>query len=297
MRDAFGEALVALGREDPNLVVLNADLATSTRTDLFQQHFPRRHLNLGIAEQNMLGVAAGLSIGGKTPVVSGFAPFTVGRAWEFLRLIAHDHLNVKVCPLGGVLGGYDGATHQFFEDFALTRCLPGVTVLAPADEDDLRAALAEAVATPGPYYIRVARQSLGEFPAAERAGDLWVANPDRPHAIVATGVLSAWIASALAQDPWAAANVTVYHCRRLKPFPAAAMQEALARHPRCWTAEEHSVVGGLGDAVLDATGGYCQVHKIGVADRFGTSGAPQEVLDALALSPRRVLTEMREILF
>ncbi|MBR2782561.1 MAG: transketolase family protein [Oscillospiraceae bacterium] len=292
LRDSFGQALLALGAEHPDVVVLNADLASATKTSLFAKQFPERHFNCGIAEENMASIAAGLAAGGLSPFISGFAMFTAGRSFEQIRNnIGYPHLNVKICAThGGLSVGEDGASHQCCEDFALMRTIPGMTVVCPCDDAEARAAVRAAYELNGPVYLRFSRSSAPDMHS----------NPDFPFAIgkaemlrngydvalIANGLMVSRAMEAAGMLAKQGISAAVWNFATIKPLDEDALKE-ISTTVRCIvTCEEHSIIGGLGEAVAAWIGENhpMPLSRIGVADVFGSSGKAEEVLSAYGLT-------------
>ncbi len=295
-REAYGEALVEAGRKHPNLVVLDADLSASTKTALFAKEYPDRFFNLGIAEANMIGVAAGLAAAGKIPFASTFAVFAPGRVYDQLRMsVAYPNLPVKVAAThAGLTVGEDGASHQALEDLALTRVLPNFTVIVPADAAETRAAVEAAIAHPGPVYLRLGRAPVPAiYPPSHgfAIGRYDVVKEGRDVALVACGVMvdaCMQAAVALAAEGVLAA---VVNASTIKPLDGETLRRVAARTGAVVTAEEHSVIGGLGGAVAEFLAGEnpVPVVRVGVGDRFGQSGRPGELLEAYGLAPTDIV--------
>ena len=290
-RASYGKVLVELGAENSNIVVLDADLSGSTQTKKFAEKYPDRFYNAGIAEANMMGMAAGLAVSGKTVFASSFAMFASGRAYEIIRnSIAYTGANVKVCAThAGITVGEDGASHQCIEDLALMRAIPGMTVLNPADDVSARALIKAAAAYDGPVYVRLGRSAVpviyeeGHPFAIGKAERL---REGRDAAILATGIM---VDEALkAADLLAAEGIAVrvVDVHTIKPLDK---DEVIAAAKECGlivTAEEHSVIGGLGSAVAETvcSEAPCQVVRIGVQDVFGQSGKPAELMACYGLT-------------
>ena len=257
-RESYGNALVEIGKENPNLVVLDADLAAATKTGVFRKAFPERHIDCGIAESNMAGVAAGLSLAGKIPFMSSFAMFAAGRAFEQVRnSIGYPHLNVKIgATHAGITVGEDGASHQCNEDIALMRTIPGMVVMCPADDVEAKAAVRAAVEYEGPVYIRFGRAAvpvINDRPDYKfEIGKGTVVREGTDVTIVATGICvdSALGAAEMLEKDGVSAEV-VNICT-IKPLDEEVIVNSVKKTGKCVTAEEHSVIGGLGSAVCDA---------------------------------------------
>lgn len=279
-RDSYGNALVELGKEHENLIVLDADLAAATKTGTFKKAFPERHIDCGIAESNMMGIAAGIATTGKVPFASSFAMFAAGRAFEQVRnSIGYPHLNVKIgATHAGISVGEDGATHQCNEDIALMRTIPGMVVINPSDDIEARAAVKAAYEYEGPVYMRFGRLAvpvINDTPDYKfEIGKGVVLKEGKDVAIIATGlcVNEALEAAKLLAEKGIDAKVINIHT--IKPLDEDLVVEAAKECGKIVTVEEHSVIGGLGSAVCDV---LCekaptQVLKIGVNDTFGESG-------------------------
>ena len=279
-RESYGNALVELGAEYPNLVVLDADLAAATKTGVFKKAFPDRHIDCGIAECNMTGIAAGLATMGKIPFVSSFAMFAAGRAFEQVRnSIGYPHLNVKIgATHAGITVGEDGASHQCNEDIALMRTIPGMVVMCPADDVEAKAAVRAAVEHEGPVYLRFGRAAcpvINDRPDYKfEIGKGNVVREGSDLTIVATGIC---VGNALeAADMLAAEGISaeVINICTIKPLDEELIVASAKKTGKVVTAEEHSVIGGLGSAVCDvvAEKAPAKVMKIGINDVFGESG-------------------------
>lgn len=285
-RESYGRALVELGKEHEDLVVLDADLAEATKTMIFRKEFPERHIDCGIAECNMMGIAAGLATTGKIPFASTFAMFAAGRAFEQVRnSIGYPHLNVKIgATHAGISVGEDGATHQCNEDIALMRTIPGMVVINPADDVEARAAVKAAYKHDGPVYLRFGRLAVPVFNDPEtyqfELGKGVVIREGSDVTIVATGlcVNESLIAADLLQEQGISAKVVNIHT--IKPLDEELIVACAKETKKVVTVEEHSIIGGLGSAVCDA---LCAKHpvpvmKIGVNDVFGESGPALELI-------------------
>ncbi len=289
-RESYGDALVELGAKYPNLVVLDADLAEATKTIKFKKAFPDRFFDCGIAEGNMMSVAAGLSTTGLVPFASTFAMFAAGRAFEQVRnSIGYPHMNVKIgATHAGISVGEDGPTHQCNEDIGLMRTIPGMTVISPADDAEAKAAVEAALLFNGPVYLRFSRFGAPVFndPATYKfeMGKGVVLADGKDVTIVATGLM---VGEALAARELLKADgidAAVINIHTIKPIDGELLAKYAAKTGCILTAEEHSVIGGLGSAVLDA---ICQkpvpVLKLGVNDQFGTSGPAGDLLKLFGL--------------
>lgn len=290
-RESYGNALVELGEKYENAVVLDADLAEATKTGIFKKVYPERHIDCGIAECNMMGVAAGISTTGKVPFASSFAMFAAGRAFEQVRnSIGYPHLNVKIAAThAGISVGEDGASHQCNEDIALMRTIPGMVVINPSDDIEAKAALQAAYEHEGPVYLRFGRLAvpvINDRPDYKfELGKGVVLREGKDVTIVATGLpVSNCLEAAkkLAED---GIDAKVINIHTIKPLDEALIVEAAKDTGRIITVEEHSVIGGLGSAVCDAV---CKRHpvkvdKIGIMDTFGESGPALELIKKYGL--------------
>ena len=300
-RDAYGDALVSLGKKRDDVVVLDADLSGSTKTSKFAKAFPDRFFNIGIAEQDMMGTAAGLAIGGKLPFVSTFAVFATGRAWEQVRQsICYPNLNVKiVASHAGVTVGEDGGSHQSVEDIAVMRVIPHMTVIVPADGPETLQAIEAVADYKGPCYVRAGRNKVPTVcPEGYRfrIGKALVFNEGRDAAIIATGIM---VAEALkARDLLKAEGIDagVINMSTIKPLDADAVVAAAKRCGAVVTAEEHSVIGGLGGAVAEvlAESAPAPLVRVGVKDSFGTSGEGEGLLKHYNLSAADIAGAVKE---
>lgn len=303
-RESYGRALLDLGREHEDLVVLDADLAAATKTGVFKKEFPERHIDCGIAECNMAGIGAGLAATGKVPFISSFAMFASGRAFEQIRnSIAYPHLNVKIgATHGGISVGEDGATHQCNEDFALMRSLPGMTVICPSDDVEAYAAVKAAYEHEGPVYLRFGRLALpviNDNPDYKfELGKGIVLREGKDLTIVATGlcVNSALEAAKLLEAEGVDAQVINIHT--LKPLDEELIVNAAKKTGKVVTVEEHSVIGGLGSAVCECLAEKfpVPVHRIGVQDVFGESGPAVQLLKKYKLDGDGVYEQVKAIL-
>ena len=300
-RDAYGKALAALGAEHEDLVVLDADLANATKTQTFQKAFPDRHFDCGIAEANMICVAAGMSTVGLVPFASSFAMFASGRAFEQVRnSIGYPHLNVKIgATHGGISVGEDGASHQCCEDFALMRSIPGMTVICPADGVEAEAAVKAAYEMDGPVYLRFGRLAIPVFHEEGfdfRIGKGEVLRDGTDVAIIANGLLvyeAIQAGEALAQM---GINAMVINMATVKPLDEELVLEAARKCGKVITCEEHSVIGGLGEAVCSVLSEKLPtpVKRIGVNDEFGHSGPAAALLKQFGLSADHIVEVAKE---
>jgi len=296
-RDSYGKALVALGQEHDNLVVLDADLAAATKTGVFKKAFPERHFDCGIAECNMISVAAGMSTMGLVPFASSFAMFAAGRAFEQIRnSIGYPHLNVKIgATHGGISVGEDGASHQCCEDFALMRSIPGMVVLSPSDDVEARAAVKAAYEHEGPVYLRFGRLAVPVFHDEEtftfEIGKGEQLTEGNDVAIIATGLMVAEALAAAETLKAEGINARVINICSIKPLDEEIILKAAKECGKVVTAEEHSVIGGLGEAVAAVLSEKCPVpmRRVGVQDEFGHSGPAVALLKQFGLCAENIV--------
>lgn len=295
-RDAYGKALAALGAEHENLVVLDADLANATKTQTFQKAFPDRHFDCGIAEANMICVAAGLSTTGLVPFASSFAMFASGRAFEQVRnSIGYPHLNVKIgATHGGISVGEDGASHQCCEDFALMRSIPGMTVICPADGVEAEAAVKAAYEMEGPVYLRFGRLAIPVFHEEGfqfQIGKGEILREGTDVAIIANGLLVYEAIQAGEQLAQQGINAMIINMATVKPLDEELVLAAARKCGKVITCEEHSVIGGLGEAVCSLLSEKLPtpVKRIGVNDEFGHSGPAAALLKQFGLSAEHIV--------
>lgn len=301
-RESYGRTLVELGEKDPNVIVFDADLAASTKTAVFMKAFPERHFDCGIAEANMVSVAAGVAATGMVPFVSTFAMFAAGRSYEQVRNeVCYPHLNVKICAThAGISVGEDGATHQCNEDIALMRTVPGLVVLNPADDTEARLALLAAHKYDGPVYIRFGRLAVPVLNDPDtyefEIGKAVALREGTDATIVATGLMVARAMDAAEMLAAEGINVRVLNVHTLKPFDADAICKAAKETGALVTAEEHSVVGGLYSATCEAliAGGIaCPVAPVAIMDEFGQSGPAEELLKVYGLTAENICDKVR----
>lgn len=301
-RESYGNALAALGEKYDNLVVLDADLAAATKTGIFKKAFPDRHIDCGIAECNMMGVAAGLSLTGKVPFASSFAMFASGRAFEQVRnTIGYPHLNVKIgATHAGITVGEDGASHQCNEDIALMRTIPGMTIINPCDDVEAKAAVEAAYNFEGPVYLRFGRAAvpvINDNPDYKfEIGKGVVLKEGTDVTIIATGLevsQSLEAAEKLAAD---GINAEVINIHTIKPLDEDLVVASAKKTGKVVTVEEHSVIGGLGSAVCDALSAKAptQVLKIGMNDTFGESGPAMALLAKYGLDAEGIYAKVKE---
>ena len=302
-RESYGNALVELGKEFADVVVLDADLAGATKTGTFKKAFPDRHINCGIAEANMVCVAAGMAAAGMVPFASTFAMFAAGRAFEQVRnSVGYPKLNVKICAThGGISVGEDGASHQCCEDYALMRSIPGMVVMSPADDVEARAMIRAAYEHKGPVYIRLGRSAVPVFHeegAPFRIGKGEVVRDGADVAIIANGLMvyeAMKAGEALAEQ---GINAMIINMATVKPLDEELVLAAAKKCGKVITCEEHSVIGGLGEAVCSFLSEHypAPVRRIGVNDKFGQSGPAAEVLEHYGLCASNIVKVAKEFL-
>ena len=300
-REAYGEALALLGKENEKVVVLDADLSKSTKTAVFQKEFPNRFINVGIAEADLIGTAAGLSTTGMIPFASTFAIFAAGRAFEQIRnTVAYPKLNVKICPThAGISVGEDGGSHQSIEDLSIMRSIPGMTVLCPADAEETKQMVFAAAAYNGPVYMRLGRLAtpdlfdenykfqIGKSAELREGTDVTIA---------ATGMLVAEAVEAADRLKAEGISARVLNFSTIKPLDEEALLKASKETKFILTAEEHSVVGGLGGAISEylSEANPTKVVKLGIYDRFGESGKGEELLEKFGLKADDIVKKIKE---
>ena len=301
-RESYGNALVELGKEFDNVVVLDADLAAATKTGIFKKEFPDRHIDCGIAECNMMGIAGGLSLTGKIPFASTFAMFAAGRAFEQVRnTIGYPKLNVKIgATHAGISVGEDGATHQCNEDIALMRTIPNMVIINPSDDVEAKAAVRAAFEHVGPVYMRFGRLAapvINDTPDYKfELGKGVQLREGKDITIVATGLevgFALEAAEMLAKD---GIDARVINIHTIKPIDEDIIVKAATETKKIFTVEEHSIIGGLGSAVCDVV---CEkapvpIYKIGVRDRFGESGPAAELLHKYELDAEGIYKQVKE---
>jgi transketolase len=303
MREIYGKTLVELGSEYPDLVVLDADLTVSTKTNLFGKEFPHRFFSMGVSEQDMMATAAGFALYGKIPFASTFAVFATGRAWEHVRQsIAFPKLNVKIVSThAGVTVGEDGATHQALEDIALMRVLPNMTVIVPADAVETAQVIRTIIEEKGPTYVRLPR---AKFPTIFKEsyefeiGKARVLREGKHVGIFAVGIMvheSLQAAKILEKEGISASVVNV---SSVKPIDVPTIEEITRLTGVVVTAEEHNIIGGLGGAVAEVLSEHCPtpMKRIGMKDRFGTSGDGIKLLDYFGLKAKNIVEAVHELL-
>ena len=302
-RKAYGETLVELGAENPDLVVMDADLSKSTMTAEFGKKYPERFFNMGIAEQNLYGTAAGLALSGKVVCASTFAMFAAGRAFEIIRnSIGYTRANVKICAThSGITVGEDGASHQTFEDIALMRTIPGMTVINPSDGVSAGKLIRQAVAFNGPSYVRLGRAAVPVFYGEDSEITLGKGNlirDGRDVTVIATGIMVSEAAAAaekLAED---GIDVRVIDMHTIKPLDEEIIIKAAEETGAIVTAEEHSVIGGLGSAVAEVVvrNHPVKMSMVGQKDTYGESGKPDELKKKYGMTSDDIIKAVKELI-
>ena len=303
-REAYGKALAALANTNENVVVLDADLSKSTKTADFKAVAPERFFNMGIAEGNMMGVAAGLSTCGKVPFVSTFAMFAAGRAFEQIRnSICYPKLNVKVCAThAGLTVGEDGASHQAIEDISLMRGVPNMVVINPADDIETEAAIKAVAEMEGPCYVRLGRMAVSRVNDETNynfvIGKGITLAEGNDVAIIATGIMVEAALEAKEELAKEGINARVINIHTIKPIDEELIIKAAKETGVIVTAEEHSVIGGLGSAVAEVVSENCPVPvlRVGVKDTFGESGKPNELLEKYGLTSNDIVNKVKKAL-
>ena len=303
-RESYGNTLAELGAENPNIVVLDADLAGSTKTAVFGKAFPERHINCGIAEGNMMSVAAGLAASGKTVFASSFAMFASGRAYEQIRnSIGYPHLNVKIgASHAGISVGEDGATHQCNEDFAIMRSIPGMVVICPSDDVEACAAVRAAAEYDGPVYLRLGRLAVPVFNDPETYKFEWgkgcVMKEGTDVSIFATGLEVNEAISAAKLLEADGINAEVINIHTIKPIDKELVAASAKKTGKVVTVEEHSIIGGLGSAVCEALAETVPtpVLRIGVNDEYGVSGPAKALIAKYGLDSESIYRKVKEYL-
>jgi transketolase len=301
-RDAYGKALVALGAQNENIVVLDADLSKSTKTADFAKHYPERFFNMGIAEANLMGTAAGLAAAGKIPFASTFAIFATGRAFEQIRnSIAYPKLNVKIAAThAGITVGEDGGSHQAVEDVAIMRAVPNMVVLVPADGEETRQAIYAAAEYKGPVYIRMGRLEvpcLFDENYKFQIGKANVLKDGTDCTIFANGVMVATALEAAQELDEEGIKVAVVNVASVKPLDEETIVAYAQKTGAVVTAEEHNIIGGLGSAVAEVLGEKAPTPlvRVGIKDTFGESGRPLELLEKYGLTKNEVKAAVKAV--
>lgn len=302
-RDAYGKALLILGAENPNVVVLDADLSKSTKTADFGKKYPERFFNMGIAESNLLGTAAGLAAAGKIPFASTFAIFAVGRAFEQIRnSIAYPKLNVKIAAThSGITVGEDGGSHQAIEDVAIMRAVPNMVVLVPADGEETQQVILAAAKYNGPVYIRMGRLAVPLLFGEDYNFEIGKANVLKEGtdvAIMANGLMVSMALEAAVELAVEGISVSVVNVASVKPLDEETIVRIAKQTKAVVTAEEHNIIGGLGSAIAEVLGEKLPTPmvRVGLKDTFGESGRPQELLEKYGLTKVDLVKAVHEVL-
>jgi len=300
-RDAYGKALVKLGQINEQVVVLDADLSKSTKTNEFYKVYPNRFFNMGIAEQNLIGAACGFATAGKIPFASSFAMFATGRAFEIIRnSVAYPKLNVKICAThAGLTVGEDGASHESIEDMAIMRAIPNMTVLVPADGVEAEQMILEAARVYGPMYVRLGRSAVPTIFDENykfEIGKGTVVRQGNDATIIACGIMVYEAIKAAEELALEGINARVINMSTIKPIDKELIITAAKETKAIVTAEEHSIIGGLGSAVCEVVSEECPVvvKKVGVKDSFGESGTPAELLKKYGLTANDIVKAVKE---
>jgi transketolase len=302
-RDGYGEGLIAAAEKNKEIVALGADITASTRVDWFRDKFPERFFNFGIAEQNHIGVAAGLSLAGKVPFVTNYGVFLAGRSWDQIRTtVCYANLNVKLGGAhGGISVGADGATHQALEEISIMRCLPNMKVIVPADSFETKKATEAAAEMYGPVYIRFGREKVPVITNEDtpfEVGKAYCVKEGKDAAVIACGAMVYQSLVAAEELEREGISVMVINNHTVKPLDAETIIEAAKLTGAIVTAEEHQIAGGMGSAVLELLAQNCPVpaKMIGVHDRFGESGDPDLLMDKFGLSSDYIVKAVKEVL-
>ncbi|MBD3251801.1 transketolase family protein [Candidatus Uhrbacteria bacterium] len=302
-RNGYGDGLVQIGKKNKDVVVLTGDLAESTRAHKFQQEFPDRFVECGVAEQNMMGVAAGLALAGKIPFVSSYAVFVPGRNWDQLRVsVCYSNANVKVAGAhAGISVGPDGATHQALEDIAITRVLPGLTVIVPCDYEEAKKCTIAVSKMKGPVYFRFAREKTPHITTSKTTfiiGKNYVCNEGKDVTIAACGPLL--YEALLASKDLEAKKISaeVINCHTIKPFDEETLVTSVQKTGACVTVEEHQITGGLNGAVSETLGRHhpVPIEAVGMPNRFGESGQPDELLKKYGMKAKDIVKAVEKVL-
>jgi transketolase len=302
-RNGYGDGLLALGKKNSNVVVLTGDLSESTRAEGFQKSYPDRFIECGVAEQNMMGVAAGLALAGKIPFVSSYAVFVPGRSWDQLRVsVCYSKSNVKIAGAhAGISVGPDGATHQALEDIAITRVLPDLTVIVPCDYEEAKKCTIAAAAHRGPVYFRFGRSATPVVTIPEtpfEIGKHLVLRKGTDVTIAACGVMvyeALMAAEALSKKKISA---EIINCHTIKPFDEQTLVTSLKKTGHCVTAEEHQITGGLFGAVSETAARRfpCPIEPVGMPNHFGESGEPNELLKKYGMKANDIVEAVLRVI-
>ncbi len=304
-RESYGRTLAELGAENDRVVVLDADLAESTKTAVFQKAFPERHFDCGIAESNMISIAAGMAAAGMIPFASSFAMFAAGRAYEQIRnSVGYPHLNVKICAThAGISVGEDGATHQCIEDIALMRNIPGMVVVSPADDVEASQAIRAIADYEGPVYMRLGRLPVPVINDPENyhfeLGKAVTLREGTDATVIANGLMVAEAVAAAERLAQEGIHVRVLNIHTIKPIDEEAVCAACRETGGIVTAEEHNVIGGLYSAVCESllkNGAGCKVLPVAVMDEFGQSGPADELLELYGLTADNIVAKVKTLL-
>ncbi len=304
-RDGFGTALLTLGEKDSNIVVLTADLSESTRTEAFAKKFPERFIECGVAEQNMVAIAAGLAASGKIPFVSSYATFSPGKNWETIRTtVVYNRANVKIAGHhSGIMTGPDGSTHQATEDIAITRCWPGIQVMVPCDSIEAQKATEKAGTTEGPIYLRFSRDksvvmTTAETPFNGQVQEFWVS--DNPVAtIFGTGHELFYALLAAKELETEGVNVSVVNVATIKPLDEEGILKLIEVSGAAVSVEDHQIMGGLGGALAElfAKKKPIPMEFIGLQDTFAESGSPKEIIEKYGMGKEAIKSAVKRVIF
>ncbi|MCC7522230.1 transketolase family protein [Candidatus Uhrbacteria bacterium] len=301
-RNGYGDGLVEIGKQDERIVVLTGDLAESTRAHLFQKEFPNRFVECGVAEQNMMGVAAGLAFSGKIPFVSSYAVFVPGRNWDQLRVsVCYGNANVKVAGAhAGISVGPDGATHQALEDIAITRVLPNLTVIVPCDYYETKKATIALAKMKGPAYFRFAREKTPVITTDKtpfKIGEAIVMREGKDVTIAACGPLVYEALVAAEELSKSGVSCEVLNCHTLKPFDEDTLIKSVKKTGCVVTVEEHQITGGLGGAVAETLGRNlpAPIEMVGMPNSFGESGEPSELLKKYGMTSKDIVKAVKKV--
>ncbi len=303
-RKAYGDILVKLGSQNSDIVVLDADLSKSTMTAGFKKNYPDRFFNMGIAEQNMYGVAAGLALSGKTVFASTFAMFAAGRAYEIVRnSIGYTRANVKICAThAGITVGEDGGSHQAIEDIALMRVIPGMTVISPSDAVSAEKLIEQAAAIDGPFYIRLGRSGVpviyNENKNEIKIGKATFLREGKDVTVIAAGIMVEKALEAAEILRGKGIDATVLDMHTIKPIDEKAVIDVAKNTGNIVVCEEHSVIGGLYGAVAEivVNKAPCKMAAVAIEDKFGQSGKPDELLEKYGLTVENIVRKVEEVL-
>lgn len=300
-RDGFGETLVELGESNPSVVALTADLSDSTRVLAFSQKYPQRFFDVGVAEQNMMGLAAGLALGGKIPFLASYAVFSPGRNWDQLRVsVCYSNTNVKIIGAhAGISVGADGATHQALEDLAITRVLPNLIVMTPCDYEETKKMVKATATWLGPVYIRFGREKTPAFTTPETPFEIGKANLLRPGTDITIFVCGPLVYSALqVAEDLKDISCEVINIHTLKPLDVASVMLSARKTNAVVTVEEHQIIGGLHSAISEclAQNYPVPIEPVGMPNAFGESGTPEELLERYGMSVSAIKSAVQKVL-